>query len=1180
MKGWGFAWLLLLLLLASSLSAREAWPDVVALDSLDAPISQLDAGISGSWFDPAKNFQGFTIQYLSAQSLLLTWFTYDTTGRQAWLQGVGSIQGTRVVFDAMNRFRGPRFGPDFDPDALQFVPAGSLTLDFFSCSAGRAVYSGGGGLPADTLEIERLSELAGYACESAAVPGPSGTLHRAISGAWYDRGQTGQGWMIEMLSSDQALVYWFTYDSQGEQAWMISVADVIGNTLFAGETLRPVGGRFGPNYDPDDVVLENWGPFALSFVGCNKTVGRYIGPTGFGDGFYNNIEALAPINGDDFCAFPGGLKTVDGGLEAVPFSYVDGDTNDSNASEQPNNTPAQAQTIGNPAIVSGFATKSTTTDGRFQSRTDGIDAFRMPLVAGQTLQLIMGDWLADDPSRNDLDLLLYRASDPSQPLKTAESISRNEFLTIDESDVYDIVVTAFNGGSTYTLIASYTPVPAGASQLSMLDDMEAADIVVGFEDGAMPPGLADKTRAKMQLAELRGLELVLDAAVGPSLFRISDSTVSETFLELQGESARHPALDAGYGLGQLEAKGRVALIKMIKQLAGEAGIAYAEPNGRMHLLNASNDPLLGQQWHYPSINLFQAWDITRGSAEVVVAVIDSGVIQHADLEANVRRDLGIDTAAWTSFFHRPSPIPGSDVTSNFGFHGTHVAGTVAAVGNNGRQVSGVAPAVGIMPIQVFREQGASNVDVANGIYWAAGVSRGPVPAPSRRADVINMSLGGLGPCPAALQEAINFARSRGIIVVVAAGNDTDSRLFAPASCQGVVNVSALNRSLQPAYYSNCGQTIRVSAPGGETAPSFNGGQNFSPLNGFGCRSDPGTSASLLDGVLSTIGPSDGTVAYAGTSMAAPHVAGVAALMKSVLPNLSPAQFDAELAAGRLTRDLGPSGWDSRYGFGLIDARRAVDAAQAIGGGGSTPLSLVASPSELNFGSMLTTQRFTVSKTGSGSTTLETFDTSVPWITGVSLINVNSENFGELEVAISREGLVNGDHRGSLQLNSSSGAFVELSVALQVGSTPTQGEAGFMYLLVYDAFTGAIVTALAGEGAGGRYSFTVSDLVSGDYQLLATSDMNFDRGVVCGASEFCATFPGTGRPEPLIIDQASINVGVLPIFPDISTVGTTSTLSTGPHSIHAAPASLLDNPETPEAWTGLQPNQATPAGRLQ
>jgi serine protease len=371
----------------------------------------------------------------------------------------------------------------------------------------------------------------------------------------------------------------------------------------------------------------------------------------------------------------------------------------------------------------------------------------------------------------------------------------------------------------------------------------------------------------------------------------------------------------------------------VRQLAreiaeGDGNVEYAEPDRILHALATPNDTQYGQQWHYyearGGINAPPAWDLSTGTG-VVVAVIDTGYRPHADLAANViagydmirdatngndgnardndARDPGDYASYGECGFLSPS--------HNSSWHGTHVAGTIAAVTNNGSGVSGIAYGARVQPVRVLGKCGGYTSDIADGIIWAAGGTVSGVPANPTPARVLNLSLCGGGACDTTSQNAVNLARSRGAVVIVAAGNsNANASGFSPASCTGVVTVAATNRNGGRAAYSNYGAIVAVAAPGGET------------------------SSGAANGVLSTLNSgtrtpgSDNYAYYQGTSMAAPHVAGVAALMLSRNPSLTPDQVASLL---RSTARAFPATC-SQCGSGIVNAYAAVVAA----GGGTTP----------------------------------------------------------------------------------------------------------------------------------------------------------------------------------------------------------------------------------------------------
>lgn len=359
-------------------------------------------------------------------------------------------------------------------------------------------------------------------------------------------------------------------------------------------------------------------------------------------------------------------------------------------------------------------------------------------------------------------------------------------------------------------------------------------------------------------------------------------------------------------------------------------VDYAEPDAIMQPMKTPNDPHFGSQWHYFApiagtygANLPAAWDMTTGSANIVVAVLDTGILNHADLTG--RTVAGYDFISESAIANdgngrdnNPTD-PGNWVTqadiNNGGFcagqrvshsswHGTHVAGTIAAGSNNGVGVAGVNWQSKILPVRVLGKCGGYVTDFADAIYWSAGLSVNGVPANANRAHVINMSLGGPGACSQTYQNAINAAVGAGTVIVVSAGNsNSDAIGFQPANCPNVLTVGATDRNGNRARYSNYGQTVEISAPGGDTSTLVNNGV-LSTLN-------TGT----------TISASDTYTYFQGTSMAAPHVAGIASLLLSLNPNLTPAQVTTVL---QTTATAFPGSCTPGVcGAGIINAAAAI-----------------------------------------------------------------------------------------------------------------------------------------------------------------------------------------------------------------------------------------------------------------
>jgi serine protease len=321
------------------------------------------------------------------------------------------------------------------------------------------------------------------------------------------------------------------------------------------------------------------------------------------------------------------------------------------------------------------------------------------------------------------------------------------------------------------------------------------------------------------------------------------------------------------------------LAQLITKLLNETSILKVEKNYIAHAVMVPNDPYYSYQWHMSRIGMENAWDESTG-AGITVAINDTGVKQSlADL-AQTNFVSGYD------FINNDS-----DPTDDNG-HGSHVCGTVAQSTNNSVGVTGIAYNCSIMPVKVLNASGSGTyTQIIDGIYWA--VDHG--------ADIINMSLGGSSGS-SALQNACEYAWNNGVVVVCAAGNDSSSAPHYPSYYSVCISVSAIDSADGLASYSNYGSSIDICGPGGDTVDR----------NGDG----------YIDGVLQNTFDSsgDGYFFYYGTSMACPHVAGVAASVWAIDPGLTNTEVRNILET--TAEDLGSSGWDQYFGHGLVDAYAA------------------------------------------------------------------------------------------------------------------------------------------------------------------------------------------------------------------------------------------------------------------
>lgn len=341
------------------------------------------------------------------------------------------------------------------------------------------------------------------------------------------------------------------------------------------------------------------------------------------------------------------------------------------------------------------------------------------------------------------------------------------------------------------------------------------------------------------------------------------------------------------------------------RVAAVSGVLGVEPDRLREPAVVPNDPGYADQWAHPLVNTYDAWNTTTGDDSIQVAVLDTGMEgDHVDLLANLAEQVDLSSGRVVT-----RPVPSDNDSCNEG-HGTFVAGVVGAVGNNGRGVAGVAWNVSLVDVALTSPEsrcGILDSAIVAGIAYVTDPdrTRGPV-------DVINLSLGAVATaCPIALQSELDAARAGGTLVVAAAGNDrllVEGAASIPASCNGVMSIAAVGEDGLAARYSNTNKWVDVAAPGGDSATG--------------------------SGIVSTAA-GGGYGEAEGTSFAAPYVAGVAALLRSVDPTLTPDDLESILESTASHRGARR---DDEIGWGLIDAARAVAAASA-----GDPVAPVADP---------------------------------------------------------------------------------------------------------------------------------------------------------------------------------------------------------------------------------------------
>ncbi len=806
-----------------------------------------------------------------------------------------------------------------------------------------------------------------------------------------------------------------------------------------------------------------------------------------------------PPGGDGGNPPPGsGSVALSGTIHAAGGQLADSDTADENAPSTPNDTPSTAQPVPSAVTLGGHA----------DEEADPVDAFRGSFAAGQIVTLTIAD-----PDEGDLDLYLYTSADPTAPVDLSEGEGGTETVTVPEGGEYDIVVLVYSGATNYVMtVGTGGPVLGSAGALRLTSDFVPGEVIVQFDDAAIGPagGASDHLAAR---AASLGLVPLAGAVRGrPALLGLGGTAPARAAaLATLGAAARAPG---GYGApSDPDAAARHDTLLAVKALRRRADVRTAELNYIHRTLRVPSDEFFSFQWHYPLINLPQAWDITTGTpatGNVVVAVIDTGVfLAHPDM--NGQLVAGFDFISTASRARDGDGIdanpddPGDGAQAGeSSWHGTHVSGTVAARTDDGQGVAGVSWGAKVMPVRVLGAGGGTTYDIIQGVRFAAGLSNDSGTVPPRRADIANLSLGCQDCFDQAEQDTFTAARNAGMIVVAAAGNANTSVPGYPASYDGVVSVSAVDLNGDRAPYSNFGPGVDIAAPGGDTSRDLNG-------DGF------------ADGVLSSlVDDSGGTrtptwVFYQGTSMASPHVAGVVALMKAVCPSLTPAQLDALIESGQMTTDLGSPGRDDTFGHGLIDALAAVQSAQTqCGAAPATGLDVF--PARLDFGASATSFSLTASRQGDGALSIVDVAADEPWLT-VTAGAVDADGLGPYTATVSRDGLADGRYSATIRFSLAGGGGVTVPVSMELGAKSGAGDAGYLYVLLIDS-NQETVAQLGGRGTAGNYQFAFSEVPSGQYYLVAGTDSDGD-DLICDAGEACGGWPTLGVPTAVSVDAEDV-----------------------------------------------------------
>ena len=729
-------------------------------------------------------------------------------------------------------------------------------------------------------------------------------------------------------------------------------------------------------------------------------------------------------------------------------------------------------------------------------RPDPVDAFAVQVLAAQEVLLGLA-YDRDDPlasSDNELGVEVYEDEGPLPIASTPPGLPpvQTSFLARPDS-LYRVVLTASQGHAAYTLTLDL-------SEPALAIEEPPAVTLLSTRPEAPPRPPRRESADTHVLVRLRAGSGA-DALARRFGMRVGRRLASGTLrLEFPERLGADPA---------------ARLRSWLERLREDPDVESVEPDYFVQPLGQPDDPELARQWNLRAIGAPAAWEITRGDPGVVVGILDSGIIDHPDLEGQVVR--GYD------FISDPS-ISGDgdgrdddptdegaleDPSGRSWWHGTHVAAIVAARADDGYGISGVAPGCRVMPLRAVGRGGGLVSDVVDAILFAAGLfttedgRRLGSPLP-----VLNLSFG-LDIDSSELRLACERARNVGVFLVGATGN-TGLGVLYPAAYDSVFAVAAVDARLNTQAYSSYGEEVDLSAPGGTTARDA--GAAGWPNSILSCQRDE------------TVYPHRPMHGYmAGTSQAAPHVAAVAALLLSVQPDLTIQALDTYLTGSAL--DRGQAGWDEAYGWGVVQAAGALSLLLLDRG---TPW---AAPPALGLVSMTdafpgfdTQHRLPVFNTGAGKLYFRetpfdvATDDGAEWLEAFidpGSLSGSRTNAKALVVRVNRAKLPSpvGNYGGTVFVDDADG--VRLGSIRVVAFSGTRLAAGQDLSVRAWTEDHASIPAYGVATAALGYRYWFPSLPAGGFQIQAGQDLDGD-GFFCETGDACGWYGGPLEEDALTV----------------------------------------------------------------
>ncbi len=824
--------------------------------------------------------------------------------------------------------------------------------------------------------------------------------------------------------------------------------------------------------------------------------------------------------------------TISGVVKAASFVELDGDVPSSDYPQVGNNGNDEGiQLIVNPAKLIGYVTDAE--DG------DELDIYEIGLTGNQWVGLEIADYNADDPNSVDLDV--YVVNEDIEIISYGVSTEAFESVALPDSGKYYILVASISGSSRYVLTVANTVASYSFSNYSSSASVVPDSMVVARVHAASPnqnddgfKNLSEIDRSIMR--ELRfefrdSYDSILDKGSSGMRVMRSGSMTQDSKPERNYLEKIRRMLGKRWNVLLTDDVSKQILTK--KYIARKSKLVDGlklSPQMELSAFGFQKDPLFEYQWNYQQIGVQAALEsIGSNQTDQIVAVLDQGSpptssVTYANTEFAEGGYDFISNDADPTASVKLVPDPYSSETHEN--HGIHVSGIIAAK-NDGENLNGMG--VKVLPIRVLSNEGNSGSALTEALKYFAGetnISGEVYDNSGGKLAALNLSLGVCVEDSYVLAEDANCQliskiRDKGISVVAAAGNckcgSKASPIYCPvkvfpAACPGVISVAAVDTASDRASYSSYHASVDIAAPGGDSSADLN-------------------ADGVFDGVLSYIDLND-IEEKQGTSMAAPHVAGAIALMKHVDPNLSPAEVDALIQSGQVSRDDQQSAWSQELGYGVLDVSKALESVVDA----SSAAELVAvpffSPSEYDFGYTESSFVLSIKKRGSGDLEVVGIYADIGEHLTYSVEETSeADDIAKYSFTIKRDEIADGSIQNFLYFLMSDNQYYGVPLRYSVGALRTPANVGSNILGVYDLDKEEFLEAIQVDMSSGSANFSFAGLPAGNYLLLAISDIDSsDEGDNWLIGELLAIYPDvTTLDSGLSLDEdlSDVEISLIP-----------------------------------------------------